>query len=98
MILKSISTFARKLSSQRKSDVSEQKTTLIEQLKDLTKRWNDHEDIPRSQQLECAEIGKKLNTIGGMDLMTEAYYAAKGQNRSASPIQAFWLGIGDWQW
>lgn len=74
------------------------KTLLIEQLKDLTKRWNDHEDIPRSQQLECADIGKKLNALGGMDLMTEAYYVAKGQNRAASPIQAYWHGIGDWQW
>ena len=71
---------------------------LFEQLRDLTKRWNDHEDIPRSQQLECAAIGRKLNQAGGINLMRDAYYHAKGHNNSVHVIQAYWDGIGDWRW
>lgn len=68
------------------------------QLLDLTKRWNQFEDIPRSQQLECANIGKALNAQGGMDAMRTAYYEATAKNRAASVIAAYWHGIGDWQW
>lgn len=69
-----------------------------QQLCELTKRWNQHEDIPRSQQLECAEIGKRINARGGMAAMQEAYYAAKRRNTAASVIAAYWHGVGDWQW
>jgi hypothetical protein len=72
--------------------------TDTEQLIELTKRWNTFEDIPRSQQIECAEIGKRLNAQGGMQAMQKAYYAAKFHNKAASTIQAYWHGIGDWQW
>jgi hypothetical protein len=65
---------------------------------DLTKRWNQFEDIPRSQQLECADIGKRINAVGGFAAMQSAYREAKARNRSASVIQAYWHGIGDWQW
>ena len=64
----------------------------------LTRNWNAHEDIPRSQQLECAEIGKRLYVAGGMKAMQDAYYQAKNANRYVSIIQAYWHGIGDWQW
>ena len=70
----------------------------VAQLLDLTKRWNEYEDIPRSQQLECRHIGEALNSAGGMKAMQDAYYAAKGQNRAASTIQAYWDGIGEWRW
>jgi hypothetical protein len=70
----------------------------VQQLCELTKRWTIHEDIPRSQQLECAEIGKRLNALGGMAAMQHAYYEAKNQNRAAATLAAYWHGIGDWQW
>lgn len=72
--------------------------TLINQLLSLTLRWNTHEGVPRSQQSECKRIGARLNAIGGMDLMQRAYQAAHDENRSASVVQAYWHGIGDWQW
>lgn len=71
---------------------------LIEQLCDLTKRWNAHELIPESQKLECKRIGRELNAIGGIDLMREAYYAARAANPPVQIIQAYWDGIGDWSW
>jgi len=71
---------------------------LTNQLLDLSKRWNIHELVPRSQEAECREIGRKLNTLGGKELMTEAYYAATADNRAASVIAAYWDGIGDWRW
>ena len=71
---------------------------LVEQLRELTSRWNDHEDIPRSQQLECARIGRELDAIGGKDVMTEAYRAARAANPHVHVIQAYWDGIGDWRW
>lgn len=73
-------------------------TPEMTQLCELTKRWNQHEDIPRSQQLECADIGKRINAAGGMAAMQEAYYAAKRINPAASVVAAYWHGIGDWQW
>jgi hypothetical protein len=71
---------------------------LFGQLRELTKRWTIHEDIPKSQQYECREIGRKLNDAGGMRLMTEAYYDARGANPAASTVQAYWDGVGDWRW
>lgn len=78
--------------------MSESATELRAQLLDVTKRWNAYEDVPRSQQLECADIGKKLHAIGGTNLMREAYYDAKAINKAACVIAAYWHGIGDWQW
>lgn len=72
--------------------------TLTEQLCDLTKRWNETDLVPGSQQKECTEIGRKLDKLGGMTAMQDAYYAAKGQNRCASIVQAYFDGIGDWRW
>ena len=71
---------------------------LFAQLRELTRRWNTYEDIPRSQQLECRKIGTQLHAIGGEALMLDAYYDAKGQNLAASTIQAYWDGVGDWRW
>lgn len=71
---------------------------LFTQLRELTSRWNDYEDIPRSQQRECQRIGEALNLLGGTKLMREAYYYAKGHNNSVHVIQAYWDGIGDWRW
>lgn len=71
---------------------------LVEQLCDLTKRWNDFEDVPVSQRKECRKIGVALNAEGGMNAMRKAYYEAKGRNPSVHVIQAYWDGIGDWVW
>lgn len=71
---------------------------LFKQLHELTSRWNTFEDVPRSQQLECTAIGKKLHAAGGEALMRDAYYDVTGQNRAASVIAAYWHGIGEWQW
>ena len=46
---------------------------VIKQLVELTKRWNP---LPRSQQLECARIGRERDAIGGKGLVIEAYNAA----------------------
>lgn len=70
----------------------------ITQLCELTKRWTTYEDIPKSQQYECREIGKRLWSLGGMNAMMQAYYVAKGNNLAASTVQAYWDGIGDWRW
>lgn len=77
---------------------SEKSAALIDQLCELTKRWNTHEDVPRSQQLECKKIGRGLHAIGKEALMRTAYYEAKKHNPAASVIAAYWDGIGDWQW
>lgn len=71
---------------------------LFERLCALTRNWNTYEDVPRSQQLECASIGREINALGGFSLMQEAYRHAKRKNNAVSVIQAYWNGIGDWQW
>lgn len=71
---------------------------LIEQLCDLTKRWNNYDLIPEGQKSECRRIGRELNAIGGIGLMRDAYYAARGANPWVHVIQAYWDGIGDWVW
>lgn len=73
-------------------------TALTEQLCDLTSRWTVYEDIPASQKSECRLIGIELNKLGGLSVMRDAYYEAKGRNRAASSIQPFWDGVGDWRW
>lgn len=78
--------------------MSDQGAALRDRLCDLTKRWTAHEDVRKSEQAECREIGQKLNDLGGMDLMREAYREAHGRNRAASVIQAYWDGVGDWRW
>ena len=64
----------------------------------LTTHWTEHEDVPGSQEGKCKEIGRRLHELGGMHAMQEAYREAKATNRAASVVQAFWHGIGDWQW
>ena len=71
---------------------------LIDELCELTKRWTDYEDVPGSQKAECRRIGEELNRLGGMSAMRDAYYEAKGHNRAASVVQAFWDGVGEWRW
>lgn len=70
---------------------------LIEQLINLTSRWNAHEDIPKSQQIECRDIGKAIYGLGGMAAMQNAYRTAHGHNRAAHVVQLYWHDIGDWQ-
>jgi hypothetical protein len=74
------------------------KKELFRQLCALTRNWNDHEDIPRSQQLECRKIGEALSAIGGNAAMVEAYYIARALNSNVHVIQAYWDGVGDFQW
>lgn len=71
---------------------------LTDELVNLTQYWNDHEDIPRSQQKICRQIGEKLHAAGGFRYMTDAYYNAKARNRHVHVIQAYWDGVGDWRW
>lgn len=71
---------------------------LINQLIDLTKRWNSYEDVPKSQQAECRKIGQQLHATGGEALMRAAYYSARDYNRDVHVIQAYWDGIGNWRW
>lgn len=75
-----------------------QTEALTKQLCELTSRWTAHEDIAPSQKGECRQIGEKLNAIGGLEAMRDAYYEAKGYNRAASSIQPFWDGVGEWRW
>ena len=71
---------------------------LFAQLCELTKFWNDHEDVPKSQQIKCREIGKQLHALGGTALMRDAYYDARCHNRACIVVQAYSDGIGDWRW
>ena len=73
-------------------------TALTKQLCELTSRWTEYENIPNSQKAECHQIGSKLNAIGGIEVMRDAYYVAKDANRAASSIQPFWDGVGEWRW
>ena len=51
--------------------MAQNKTTesAVQQLLELTKRWNAHEDVPRSQQIECRQIGERLHAAGGKSAM-----------------------------
>ena len=73
-------------------------TDLVEQLCELTSRWNDFEDIPESQQRECRKIGEGIHAEGGKQAMIAAYYEAKARNPHVHVIQAYWDGVGDWRW
>jgi hypothetical protein len=67
---------------------------VIKQLVELTKRWNP---LPRSQQLECARIGRELDAIGGKGLVIEAYNAAMLANplpHVSVVIQDSWDAVG----
>lgn len=71
---------------------------LFKELVALSAEWNEHDLVPEAQKAQCRAIGQQLNTLGGMELMQGAYYHAKGRNRCASMIQAYWDGIGEWRW
>ena len=71
---------------------------LIDDLISLTQNWNDYEDVPTAQKLECRILGEKLHKEGGKALMRNAYYEAKDANRSCTVVQAYWDGIGEWRW
>lgn len=71
---------------------------LTDELINLTQFWNDHEDVPKSQQHACRSIGQRLYDAGGHRYMTDAYYHAKARNRHCTVIQAYWDGIGNWRW
>lgn len=69
----------------------------VDRLCDLVRHWTEHEDVPPSQQQKARAIGEDLNKAGGMGAMTEAYYAAKAENRAAAVLQYYWDGIGEWR-
>ena len=71
---------------------------LLAALIELTKTWNDHDLVPQSQKIECRKIGEALHKEGGEELMRDAYYKAKAQNRACVVVQAYWDGIGEWRW
>ena len=70
---------------------------LVDELKAITASWNEFDLVPKDQQAKCRKIGVELHAMGNEDLMQKAYYMAKEQNRSASVIQAYWDGIGNWK-
>ena len=72
--------------------------TVTDQLCELTKRWTAYEDIPRSQQSECRDIGRKLHALGGEQAMRDAYYEATARNRAATVLAAYFDGIGEGRW
>ena len=74
------------------------RTDLFTALAALSDQWAMDGQVPGFQIAECVAIGRELYNLGGEALMQEAYYHAKGSNRCASVIQAYWDGIGDWQW
>jgi len=37
----------------------------------LTAEWNEHEDVPKSQQYKCRAIGEALHELGGMSAMVD---------------------------
>ena len=78
--------------------IADDETTLFAELRNLTQFWNAHEDVPKSQQIECRKIGERINAKGGQALMVKAYYDAKSANRHVAVIQAYWNGVGDWVW
>ena len=85
--------------SQDKQEREEQAIkTATDQLCELTKRWTTFEDIPRSQQAECRNIGRKLHTLGGEQAMRDAFYEATARNRAATVLAAYFDGIGEWRW
>ncbi|RUV65808.1 hypothetical protein EOA64_00230 [Mesorhizobium sp. M1A.F.Ca.IN.022.02.1.1] len=86
------------MTHQTQAEPKTNREALFQALRELTKDWNEYDPVPRSQQLECQHIGESLCTEGGINLMQDAYYDAKARNRSASVIQAYWDGIGDWRW
>lgn len=77
---------------------AETREVLFSELRRVTEQWNTHEDVPKSQQALCRQIGVRLHALGGEELMREAYYDAKDNNRYVTAIQAYWDGIGDWRW
>ena len=80
------------------SSRTETRAVLFEELRRVTAMWNTYEDIPKSQQALCRQIGVRLHALGGEPLMREAYYHAKAANPAVTVIQAYWDGIGDWRW
>src|SRR6185312_6509331 len=73
---------------QRDQDIA----VLVSQLRELTKRWTAYEDIPRSQQYECRDIGRKLHALGAEGAMRDAYYEVTGRNRAATVVAAYFDG------
>lgn len=74
------------------------KAKATKRLISLSASWNEYDLVPKDQQAECRQLGERLDEIGGMEAMIDAYYAAKAKNRCASAIQAYWDGVGDWRW
>lgn len=74
------------------------KRELFMRLCAVTRKWNQTDAVPDYQQKECGEIGVLLHAMGGEALMREAYYMAKNLNQYVCVIQAYWDGIGEWQW
>lgn len=71
---------------------------LFKRLSTLIKDWNEFDLVPDEQKEEAKQIGELLYKQGGHQLMMDGYYHVKQQNRCASVLQAFWDGIGVWQW
>lgn len=71
--------------------------TSIEDLLQVISKWNEHDLVGEEDQSRVKEIGKKLCSVGGMDGMQKAYYAAQEKNRCAALLNYLWDGIGDWR-
>ncbi len=71
---------------------------LTDRLIAASRDWTPHDLVPERQKAEVKAIGHALHSAGGIGAMVAAYYEAKERNRSASVIQAYWDGIGEWRW
>jgi hypothetical protein len=71
---------------------------LTARLIELTRNWNPMDDVPKSDQKKAKEIGIELWEAGGIHMMQDAFYEAKGRNKTAGALAAYWHGIGSWQW
>lgn len=76
--------------------MSETYQQLLVHLIEITKNWGAIGIPSKEEKKQCRDIGEKLNSLGGIKLMREAYYETKSKNRYASVVEAYWHGIGDW--
>lgn len=70
---------------------------LVGRLIEATASWRRDRAPPGSEMALVAEIGRRLDALGGIEMMREAYYEACAENRCPHDIQIAWDGIGVWK-
>ena len=76
---------------------------LVRTLKELlirANKWGEGNGYPRYEKYpqynEVQEIGKKLNNMGGIELMRKAYGEVEGHIPYPGMSEYWWDGIGSW--